>query len=81
MFFKVEEPFFEYEKDKPILNNINFSLRQGEILAIMGKNGNGVVWKSKTYVNIFSTAKKDYEIATNVMKDMGIYDLKDRSCN
>ncbi len=133
MFFKVEEVFFEYDKDKPVLNNINFSLSQGEILAIMGKNGIGkttlikcimgiLQWKSgKLYIdneiqegtifdiayvpqaqkNFFSYTvmemvlfgrakhmsifslpqKKDYEIATTALKDMGIYDLKDRSCN
>lgn len=41
MFFRVENACFEYVKDNLILDNINFSLEEGEILAIMGANGIG----------------------------------------
>jgi zinc transport system ATP-binding protein len=32
---------FEYEKNKPILNNINFTLKHSESLGIIGPNGGG----------------------------------------
>ncbi|WP_315116132.1 energy-coupling factor transporter ATPase [uncultured Clostridium sp.] len=32
---------FEYEKGSKTLNNINFKLHQGEVLAVMGENGAG----------------------------------------
>ncbi len=41
MFFRLENACFEYEKNKPIIENLSFSLDRGEILAIMGSNGIG----------------------------------------
>lgn len=32
---------FEYEKNKPVLNNICFTVEQGSVVAILGKNGCG----------------------------------------
>ena len=32
---------FSYEKDKPVLKNINFSIKQGEKVALIGKSGEG----------------------------------------
>ncbi len=133
MFFSVQNAAFEYEKDNLILDNIQFSLDKGEILAIMGSNGIGkttlikcimgiLEWKTgssyiedkkgdeslaniayvpqgqKTsfsysvmemvlfgrakHLSVFSLPKKhDREIATQALKDMGIYHLKDRACN
>lgn len=33
--------YFEYEKDKPILNNISFKINKGETIAILGPTGSG----------------------------------------
>ena len=33
--------YFQYNKDQPILENINFSIPSGKITAILGKNGCG----------------------------------------
>lgn len=41
MILKVENATFGYEKNKTLLNNINFSLNKGEILSILGPNGAG----------------------------------------
>ncbi|MDX8336077.1 ABC transporter ATP-binding protein [Candidatus Cetobacterium colombiensis] len=38
---KVENVNFSYDEEKNILNNINFSLNRGEILALLGNNGAG----------------------------------------
>ncbi len=133
MFFIIENACFEYIKNKPIIENVSFSLDRGEILAIMGSNGIGkttlikcimgiLSWKSggsylsdkkgkeasmdiayvpqahKTafsysvmemvifgrakYMSMFSIpSTKDYDIAKKTLKDMGIFDLKDKLCN
>jgi ATP-binding cassette subfamily B protein len=41
---------FEYEDDKPILNNINFSVKAGETVALVGPTGAG----KTTIVNLLS---------------------------
>lgn len=41
MILKLEDCSFSYTDNKPILTNISFSLKQGEVLAIMGCNGIG----------------------------------------
>jgi energy-coupling factor transport system ATP-binding protein len=38
---RVSKINFEYEKGSRVLKNINFALRRGEILAVMGENGAG----------------------------------------
>ncbi|MGO1581458.1 MAG: ABC transporter ATP-binding protein [Peptoniphilaceae bacterium] len=133
MFFRIKNASFEYEQNKLILDNISFSLNEGEILAIMGSNGIGkttlikcimgilelkmgqvyindkkgkeslldiayvpqghkstfsysvmemVLFGRAKHMSIFSLPQeKDYEIATEALKDMGIYHLKDKSCN
>jgi energy-coupling factor transport system ATP-binding protein len=37
----VKNLYFAYKKDEPVLSDINFSVRKGEMLAIVGKNGAG----------------------------------------
>lgn len=41
MLLEVCNANFHYSCDTPILNNVNFSMRHGEILAVMGRNGIG----------------------------------------
>ena len=38
---EVNDLCFEYEKNKPVLNNICFTVEQGAVVAILGKNGCG----------------------------------------
>lgn len=41
MKLSVEKGTFYYRKDKPVFENINFEVNEGEILAILGPNGAG----------------------------------------
>ncbi len=41
MILKVNNLFFAYSKNSTILENINFSLQEGEILCVCGENGTG----------------------------------------
>lgn len=38
---KFKNVYFEYEKNKPVLNNISFSIRAGSTVAIIGPTGSG----------------------------------------
>ena len=38
---KIENVSFKYKESGMILNNLNFQINEGEILAIVGKNGSG----------------------------------------
>ncbi|MDO5718591.1 MAG: ABC transporter ATP-binding protein [Tissierellia bacterium] len=41
MIFKVEQGYYGYPKQQSILNDINFIVNEGEVLAILGSNGIG----------------------------------------
>lgn len=38
---KFEGVYFEYDEGRPILNNINFEIKEGQVVALVGKNGSG----------------------------------------
>lgn len=38
---RVEDLYFQYEKEKPILQHIHFDIKKGEMVSIVGKNGAG----------------------------------------
>jgi len=38
---KFEGVYFEYDEGRPILNNINFAIKEGQVVALVGKNGSG----------------------------------------
>jgi len=41
MFIKVENIVFSYDKGKNVIDNVSFSLRKGETLAVVGASGSG----------------------------------------
>ena len=129
----VQEGCFEYIKGNPILKNITFTLREKEIMAVMGPNGVGkttllkcligsLKWKSghstlndlnsstamlnigyvpqarkfsfpysvldmvvfgrAKYMSVFATPRaEDYEIAQKAMDEVGILNLREKSCS
>ncbi|WP_040306642.1 ABC transporter ATP-binding protein [Caloramator australicus] len=54
---KVEDLYFEYSPNRPILKNINFNLHKGEVLGIMGHNGAGKTTLSKILVGLIKKFK------------------------
>ena len=58
---------FSYNTNKPILNNISFSLKKGEVLCVMGESGCGKSTLLKIIYGLFDVDKgtlfwKDYKI-------------------
>ena len=41
MLLEIKNLHFSYEADRPIFNNLNLSIEQGEIVAIAGESGCG----------------------------------------
>jgi len=54
LIFQVENGSFGYIKNQPILQNINFSLDAGELLAILGPNGSGKTTLLKCATGIYN---------------------------
>ncbi|HSH34825.1 ABC transporter ATP-binding protein [Schnuerera sp.] len=51
-FIKLEDLFFEYKKDKPIINNINLKINKDEVTTILGPNGSGKTTLGKLMIGI-----------------------------
>lgn len=66
---KFENVFFEYEKGKPVLRDINLEVKKGSVLALIGNSGGG----KSTIVNLIP---RFYDIATGSIKIDGV-DIKE----
>lgn len=56
-FIELKDVYFEYEKDKPIIKNINLKINKDEITAIVGANGSGKTTLGKLIMGILKPAK------------------------
>lgn len=66
---EAKELSFGYEKNSPLFTNISFTLKKGECLAIIGKNGKG---KSTLLNNLANELKPDCgEVALHVSTSFG----------
>ncbi len=68
-----ENVCFEYEENKPVLNNISFEVKKGEILALVGNSGGG----KSTIVNLIP---RFYDIKSGSIKIDG-EDIKNFTLN
>lgn len=64
-----ENVCFEYEKDRPVLNNINMHVNKGETIALVGNSGGG----KSTLVNLLP---RFYEVLSGAIKFDGV-DIRD----
>ena len=64
-----ENVCFEYEKDRPVLNNINLHVNKGETIALVGNSGGG----KSTLVNLLP---RFYDVLSGSIKFDGI-DIRD----
>lgn len=51
--FEVSGLSFSYSKDKQALNNVSFSIKRGEIIALVGQNGSGKSTLIKLLLNMY----------------------------
>ena len=68
-----ENVCFEYEENKPVLNNISFDVKKGEIMALVGNSGGG----KSTIVNLIP---RFYDIKSGSIKIDGV-DIRNFSLN
>ncbi len=73
---KVENLSFSYDKDREILKDINFSLYEGEMVAIIGPNGAGKSTLTKLLIGLMDPCKgriliKNKDISEMSPKDIG----------
>ncbi len=54
MLLEVTNGSFYYNKESPILQNVNFKMSNGEIMAVMGRNGIGKTTLIKCIAGILS---------------------------
>jgi energy-coupling factor transport system ATP-binding protein len=72
---KVENLHFEYEKSVAILKDINFNIRQGEFVAIIGANGSGKSTLVKNLIGLLKPQKGHIIINEQDTRDIKIADL------
>lgn len=54
--FEVKQLSFGYRTDLPVIKNVSFSVRKGEIVALVGKNGSGKTTLSKLLLGMYTPA-------------------------
>jgi ATP-binding cassette, subfamily B, bacterial MsbA len=71
-----EDVSFHYEKGSPILKNIDFSAKAGEIIAIVGKSGAG----KSTFVNLiprfYDPTSGTIKVDDHDIRDVKLYSLR-----
>lgn len=54
--------YFEYEKNRPVVNNVSFKVKQGETIAIMGQTGSGKTSLINLLARLYDYQKGSIEI-------------------
>ncbi|WP_432665948.1 ABC transporter ATP-binding protein [Wukongibacter baidiensis] len=75
--FKVESVYFSYG-NKKILQDINFGIKEGTFLSIIGQNGSG----KTTLINLLNGMNTDYSGSVKYLdRDLSSYKVTERSKN
>ncbi|MCY6482844.1 energy-coupling factor transporter ATPase [Clostridium aestuarii] len=69
---EVKKLRFQYEKGQKTLNNINFNLKKGEILAVMGENGAGKSTLFKIIAGVINRYKGQIKIKNQNIKKLDV---------
>lgn len=60
--FRVRNVSFEYQKGKKVLDNLNFEIKKGEIIALVGVNGSGKTTLTKLLLGMYKPSRGSMEL-------------------
>lgn len=69
---------FRYGTRRPVLENINMNIKQGERIALVGESGSGKTTLSKLLLNLYSPEEGEILINGNNLKDIKLESLRER---
>ncbi|MFK5883360.1 MAG: energy-coupling factor transporter ATPase [Candidatus Izemoplasma sp.] len=67
---------FAYVKDKPVLQDINLSVKKGEWISILGHNGSGKSTLSKLIVGLLKANEGDIFVDGTLLTEESVYDIR-----
>lgn len=74
----VKDLSFGYEKDKLVLKNLNFSIEEGQYVALIGHNGSGKSTLSKLIVGLLQLQSGTIEAFGSEITDKNIYEIRQK---
>lgn len=72
-----QQVFFSYEKDKPVLENVNFTFPKGSKTALIGKNGSGKSTIIDLLLRIYEPTQGQILLAGERISDMPLAEYRD----
>lgn len=69
---------FRYGTRRPVLENIEMNIKQGERIALVGESGSGKTTLSKLLLNLYSPEEGEVLINGNNLKDIKLESLRER---
>jgi len=69
---------FRYGTRRPVLENINLHIKQGEKIALVGESGSGKTTLVKLLLNLYSPESGEILINNNNIKDINLECLRDK---
>lgn len=72
-----QQVFFAYEKDKPVLENVNFTFPKGSKTALIGKNGSGKSTIIDLLLRIYEPTQGQILLAGERISDMPLAEYRD----
>ena len=73
-FDKIE---FYYEENKPLFNNLNFTIKKDSLLGIVGQTGSGKTTIIKLLLRFYDPIKGEIKIGKHNIKDLKINNLRE----
>jgi ATP-binding cassette subfamily B protein len=76
--FEVKQLTFGYRTDFPVIKNLTFSVRQGEIVALVGKNGSGKTTLSKLLLGMYTPTAGSIKLYGKDYSEYSSEDIRSR---
>ncbi|SFR81024.1 peptidase domain-containing ABC transporter [Anaeromicropila populeti] len=75
---QIQQITFRYGTRRPVLEDIQIHIRQGEKIAFVGESGSGKTTLSKLLLNLYTAEKGEILINGNNIKDIALDTLRDK---